>query len=92
MKKISDRISHFKLALSVGFFLAFRQLKRSSIATTVLIIFVMTLTFLNLVVVRGVLVGLVEGITKVYDEAYSGDVFISNLPKKTYIENDENHY
>lgn len=86
MKRLRDRISHLKLALRMGFFLALRQVRRSSIATTVLIIFVMNLTFLNLVVVRGVLVGLIEGVTQVYDELYTGDVFISNLPKKSYIE------
>jgi putative ABC transport system permease protein len=77
------------ISLKVGFFLALRQIKRSSRATTALIIFVMTLTFLNLVVVRGVLVGLVEGINQVYKEVSTGDIFISNLPKKDYIENSQ---
>jgi ABC-type lipoprotein release transport system permease subunit len=71
----------------LGFFLAFRQVKRSSLATTALIIFVMTLTFLNLVVVRGVLVGLIQSSTNVYRSKYAGDIIISNLPKKEYIEN-----
>jgi ABC-type lipoprotein release transport system permease subunit len=77
----------FFTTLSVGFFLAIRQVRRSSKATTILIISIMTLTFLNLVVIRGVLVGLIEGVTQVYDEYYSGDVFVSNLKKKEYIEN-----
>lgn len=77
------------ISLKVGFFLALRQIRRSSKATTALIIFVMTLTFLNLVVVRGVLVGLVEGINQVYKEVSTGDIFISNLPKKDYIENSQ---
>jgi len=75
------------ISLKLGFFLALRQIKRSNKATTGLIIFVMTLTFLNLVVVRGVLVGLIEGISQVYREVSTGEVFISNLPKKSYIEN-----
>ncbi len=73
--------------MKLGFFLAFRQVKRSSIGTTALIIFVMTLTFLNLVVVRGVLVGLIQSSTNVYKERYSGDVIISVLANKDYIEN-----
>ncbi|MEI6843654.1 MAG: ABC transporter permease [bacterium] len=75
------------VSLKLGFFLAFRQIKRSSIGTTALIIFVMTLTFLNLVVVRGILVGLIQSSIDVYKERYIGDVFISTLPTKTYIEN-----
>jgi len=73
--------------MEVGFFLALRQLKRSGKSTTFLIIFVMTLTFLNLVVVRGILVGLLQGSTDVYVENYSGDILITNLTKKNYIEN-----
>ncbi len=46
----------------------------------------MTLTFLNLVVVRGVLVGLLQGATKVYREHYAGDILITTLPKKNFIE------
>ena len=67
--------------------MALRQIRRGSKATTVLIIIVMTLTFLNLVVVRGILVGLLQGSTNVYRSGYSGDVLITNLPKKTFIEN-----
>src|SRR3989344_5140702 len=76
-----------KTSLTLGFFLSWRQVRRSSIGTTALIIFVMTLTFLNLVVIRGVLVGLIESSTSVYKDRYSGNVLISVLPKKNYIEN-----
>jgi len=47
----------------------------------------MMLTFLNLVVVRGVLVGLIQGSTNVYASSYSGEILISTLPKKDFIEN-----
>ncbi|OHA88396.1 MAG: hypothetical protein A2653_02405 [Candidatus Zambryskibacteria bacterium RIFCSPHIGHO2_01_FULL_43_25] len=83
---IKKRTAKLITTLSVGFFLAIRQVRRSSKATTILIISVMALTFLNLVVIRGVLVGLIEGVTQVYDEYYSGDIFVSNLSKKEYIE------
>ncbi len=76
-------------AAKVGVFLARRQITRSSKTTTGLIIFVMTLTFLNLVVVSGILVGLLQGSTDAYVKSYSGDILISNLPKKTYIENSQ---
>ncbi len=86
-KTFGDKIRDMQTALSLGFFLAIRQVKRSSLGTTFLIIFVMTLTFLNLVVVRGVLVGLIQSSTNVYKDRYAGEVIISVLPKKDYIEN-----
>ncbi|MCX6703393.1 MAG: ABC transporter permease [Candidatus Zambryskibacteria bacterium] len=75
-----------KTSLSLGLFLALRQVRRSSVGTTALIIFVMMLTFLNLVVIRGVLVGLIESSVNVFREKYAGDIFISSLPRKDYIE------
>ncbi|HEY0220946.1 MAG TPA: FtsX-like permease family protein [Candidatus Paceibacterota bacterium] len=80
-------MKHLSTSLKLGFFLAYRQVKRSSIGTTALIVFIMTLTFLNLVVVRGVLVGLIQSSTDLFREKYAGDIFISTLPKKTFIEN-----
>jgi len=72
--------------LRVGFYLALRQLRRASLWTTGLIVFVMLLTFLNLVVVTGILVGLIEGINDSYRTQYTGDVILSALVTKNYIE------
>lgn len=74
------------LNIRVGFYLALRQLRRASLWTTGLIVFVMLLTFLNLVVVTGILVGLIEGINESYRTQYTGDVIVSALPTKNYIE------
>ncbi len=73
-------------SLRVGWFLALRQIRRGSLWTTLLIICIMTLTFLNLVVVGGVLVGLTAGARLAYNKQYSGDVFIRSLTTKSYIE------
>lgn len=72
--------------IRVGWFLAVRGLRRSSLWTSSLIVIVMTLTFLNLVVVAGILVGLIDGIGVTYRDAYNGDVFVSRQIEKTYIE------
>lgn len=72
--------------IRVGFYLALRQLRRASLWTTGLIVFVMLLTFLNLVVVTGILVGLIEGINDSYRTQYTGDVILSALVTKNYIE------
>lgn len=82
-KRIQNLITSAKL----GFFLAYRQLKRSNRWATILTVFVMTLTFLNLVVVSGILVGLIEGAVEAVKEHYTGEIIISNLKEKTYIEN-----
>ncbi len=74
----------------VGSFLAWRQLRRASWWTTGLIIFVMTLTFLNLVVVSGILVGLIQGAEEAVREQYTSDVIVSTLDEKNYIENSQN--
>ena len=75
------------LNLRIGFFLAKRQIKRSNPWTTTLIIFVMFFTFINLVVVSGILVGLIQGAVDAVKSNYMSDVIISTLPDKTYIEN-----
>lgn len=74
-------------SLKTGWFLAARQIRRSSKWTTVLIVFIMMLTFLNLVVVSGLLVGLISGSFKQYREGYSGEVIITSAPGRDYIEN-----
>ncbi len=74
------------LNIRIGFFLAVRQIRRASLWTTGLIVFVMVLTFLNLVVVSGILVGLVQGSVNAQRIKYTGDVIISNLNEKKYIE------
>lgn len=75
------------LNISIGLFLAKRQIRRSNKWTTVLIIFVMFFTFLNLVVVSGILVGLIQGAIDAVRTHYTSDIIISNLNNKTYIEN-----
>lgn len=76
-------------SIRVGFFLAYRQVIRGSLWTNALIISVMFLTFLNLVVVSGILVGLIQGASQQSEARYSGDIIISNLPTKRYIENSQ---
>jgi ABC-type lipoprotein release transport system permease subunit len=71
---------------SVGWFLAIRQIKGSNKSTTLLIIFIMMLTFLNLVVVSGILIGLIEGGNIANKNQYTGDLIITNLVGNNDIE------
>lgn len=71
----------------VAYKLAFRQVQYSSIWMNILIISIMLLTFLNLVVITGILAGLTEGLFHDYEEQYTRDVIISTLSGEGAIEN-----
>lgn len=84
--KLKTAIINLITSIKLGYFLAFRDIKRANIWTTVLITLVMTLTFLNLIVIRGILVGLTQGSVQANRDKYTGSVFISALDQKQYIE------
>jgi len=67
----------------IGLLLGFRQIQRASLWTTLLIIFVMMLTFLNLIAVSGVLIGLIVGAERGVRLESLGDIVIT-------AKNDEN--
>lgn len=90
MKKITVLLRDFFNALRVGWFLAVRQIRHSGKGATALIIFIMTLTFLNLVVVSGLLIGLVTGSYQQYRESYSSDVIVTSAARRNHIENSHN--
>lgn len=63
--------------LRIGILLGWRQIQRANKWTNLLIIFVMMLTFLNLIAVSGILVGLIEGAERAVRENAMGDIIIS---------------
>ena len=63
--------------LRIGLLLGLRQIQRASLWTTILIVFVMMFTFLNLIAVSGILVGLIEGAERAVRENALGDIIIS---------------
>lgn len=79
-------LKNLKQRIVIGWFLATRQIRRANKWTTILIISVMVLTFLNLVVVSGILVGLIAGSVSAQKEYYTGDFIITKLDKKDYID------
>lgn len=83
---VFKKIQKFKTSLVVGTLLAKRQIARGNFWINVLIIGIMTLTFLSLVVISGILVGLLEGSFQANRERYSGDVFISTLADESAIQ------
>lgn len=89
MKRVQELKKEYGNTFRVAWFLALRQIKRSGKGTTALIVFIMVLTFLNLVVVSGLLVGLISGSFQQFKENYSGDVIITSAPGRDYIENSQ---
>lgn len=87
MKRFFELKTELLNAIRVGWFLAFRQILRGSKGTTVLIISIMVLTFLNLVVVSGLLVGLLTGSFQAFKDSWAGDVIITPKSGRDYIEN-----
>lgn len=83
------KFKKFQTSLAVGTLLAKRQITRGNFWINALIIGIMTLTFLSLVVISGILVGLLEGSFQANREQYSGDVLMSTLSEKKYIESTE---
>lgn len=81
-----SKLSQWKNTGRVGWFLAVRHIKRSGRGTTALIIFIMTLTFLNLVVVSGLLLGLISGSFVQFRKGYAGDIIITPAPGRDAIE------
>ncbi len=64
-------------SLRIGILLGWRQIQRANKWTTGLIIFVMMLTFLNLIAVSGILVGLIAGAETAVRASSLGDIIIS---------------
>jgi ABC-type lipoprotein release transport system permease subunit len=69
----------------IGLLLGLRQVQRASKWTTILIIFVMMLTFLNLIAVSGILVGLIAGAEQAVRAEAIGDIVVSELAEEDRI-------
>jgi len=74
-------------AFRVGLLLGWRQLQRASLWTTGLIVFVMMITFLNLVAVSGILVGLIVGSERAFEQQSTGSVVLTPLDDEDFILN-----
>lgn len=71
--------------IKVGWFLARRELKNANKWTTALIVLVMTLTFLNLIVVSGILIGLIQGSEDAQKKYALGDVLVTSFLNRRSI-------
>lgn len=87
MKKSIQKIKKYRTFFRVGSFLGIRQIRRGSLWINLLIISIMSLTFLSLVVIPGILIGLTEGSFEENRESFTGDLYLSTLPDEEGIVN-----
>ncbi len=73
-------------SLRVGLFLAIRTIRRGNKYVTVLIMIIMTLIFLNLVALGGLLLGLIQGAQIAYIKDMAGAVVIEPATDKQYTQ------
>ena len=67
------------LDLRIGFFLGLKQIQRANWWSTILIVVIIIFTFLNLVAVNGILIGIVDGAIKTTRHSAVGDVVLKAL-------------
>jgi ABC-type lipoprotein release transport system permease subunit len=72
-------------SIRIGLLLGLRQIQRANRWTTGLIIFVMMLTFLNLIAVSGILVGLIAGAEAAVRDRSLGDIILSPRDDEDHI-------
>lgn len=83
--KLRKDLSKLKKDIEVGQFLAVRELKRNNPWSTALIIFVMSLTFFNMVLMGGILIGLADGMMNSFKTYYSSDILIKPSSQNSSI-------
>lgn len=83
--KIRTSFNKLKRDITVGKFLAVRELKRNNPWSTALIIFVMSLTFFNMVLMGGILIGLADGMMSSFKTYYSSDILIKPTSQNVSI-------
>jgi putative ABC transport system permease protein len=77
------------LNFRLGIFLGWRQIKRSNIWTSILVVVVVVFTVINLVVVSGILKGITDGVLRTVQHEALGDIIIDPLPEHSRIRDTE---
>jgi len=81
------KLKNSALAIRTAFFIAVKSIRRGSLAVKLVTIFILLLTFLNLLVVGGLLNGITEDVGAKVKTSLTGDVFIKPIKEHTYIQN-----
>ncbi len=80
------KINNTKLVIRTAFFIAFKSILRGSFTVKFVTVFILLLTFLNLIVVGGLLVGITEDVGAKVKNSLTGDVFIEPAKEYNFIQ------
>lgn len=83
----TKQTSNLKLIINTAFFIALKSIQRGSLTVKLVTVFILLLTFLNLIVVGGLLIGITEDVGIKVKNSHVGDVFIEPAKEYDYIQN-----
>lgn len=84
---MQKKLNNAVLTIRTAFFIAAKSIRRGSLAVKIVTVFILLLTFLNLLVVGGLLNGITEDVGAKVKTSLSGDVFIKPTKEYTYVQN-----
>ncbi|GIW69177.1 FtsX-like permease family protein [Candidatus Parcubacteria bacterium] len=89
MEAVRRSVSRLLASVRVGRFLAWRYFTRIGFVQTALTVFIMFLTFANLLLAKGILVGIVDGVFTTFQDVLTGDLYITPRTDKDFIDQSE---
>src|SRR3989344_1886122 len=84
---MTTQLNDLRLIIRTAFFIAYKRIYRGSLIVKLVTIFILLLTFLNLIVVGGLLVGITEDVGIKVKNSHAGDIFIEPAKEYDYIQN-----
>ncbi len=81
------KLNNLKLTIKTAFFIAYKSILRGSLTVKLVTVFILLLTFLNLIVVGGLLVGITDDVGTKVKDSLTGDVFIEPAKEYNFIQN-----
>lgn len=81
------KVNNVLLTIRTAFYIATRSIRRGSLAVNIVTVFILLLTFLNLLVVGGLLNGITEDIGAKVKYSLTGDIYIKPAKEYKYIQN-----
>lgn len=84
---MKNKLINLRLVIKTAFFIASKSILRGSFTVKFVTVFILLLTFLNLIVVGGLLVGITDDVGVKVKDSLTGDVFIEPAKEYNYIQN-----
>ncbi len=79
-------MDNFNSSIKVGIFLASKDIRRNNVWTTALVVFVMSLTFFNMLLMGGLLMGITQGMEQTFKKYYSANIRIAPARERLAID------